>query len=82
MTKSVIIPEPKLIDITDIYDQRARKKQELEFYTKEMNKLMTKLGKIQHEIGVTETIISLIERESVLDLTEAIKEKRNLAIDK
>ena len=51
MTKSVIIPESKLIDITDIYNQRARKKQELEFYTKEMNKLMTKLGKIQHEVA-------------------------------
>ena len=32
--------------------------------------------------AVAETIISLIERESVLDLTETIREKRNLAIDK
>lgn len=81
MTKGVIIPEPKLIDITDIYDQRTRKKQELEFYTNEMEKLMLKLARINHEIGVTETIISLIEQETVLDLSKSLKEKRKLLKD-
>jgi hypothetical protein len=69
--------QPKLIiDISDIYDQRARKKKELDFYTKELDKLMTKLGMLQHEIGVTETVIRLIENEQILDLQEAIREKR------
>lgn len=71
------IPSPKLIiDITDIYDQRARKRKELEFYTKEMEKLMSRLSIIQYDIGVTETIIRLIEHEQILDLEQAIREKR------
>ena len=65
-----------IIDITDIYDQRDRKKKELKFYTVELEKLMAKLGMIQQDIGVTETIIRLIENEQILDLQEAIREKR------
>jgi len=79
--KGIIIPEKKLIDITDIYDQRSRKKKELEFYTIEMEKLMQKLARLNHEIGVTETIISLIEQETVLDFKESIEEKRKLLKD-
>jgi|TARA_A200000159_G_C7335319_1_gene344824 hypothetical protein len=67
-----------IIDITDIYDQRDRKKKELKFYTVELEKLMAKLGMIQQDIGVTETIIRLIENEQILDLQEAIREKRKL----
>ena len=67
-----------IIDITDIYDQRDRKKKELKFYTEELEKLMAKLGMIQQDIGVTETIIRLIENEQILDLQQAIREKRNL----
>jgi hypothetical protein len=67
-----------IIDITDIYDQRDRKKKELKFYTVELQKLMDKLGMIQQDIGVTETIIRLIENEQILDLQEAIREKRKL----
>lgn len=71
-------PSRLIIDITDIYEQRDRKKQELEFYNQELQKLMARMGMLQHEIGVTETIIKLIENEQVLDLQEAIKEKRKL----
>jgi hypothetical protein len=39
---------------------------------------MKKLGLIQHEIGVNEAIIRMIENEQVLDLQEAIREKRRL----
>ena len=66
-----------IIDITDIYEQRDLKRKELN-HTEELEKLMAKLGMIQHEIGVTETIIRLIENEQILDLQEAIREKRNL----
>jgi len=65
-----------IIDLNDIYDQRARKKKELDFYTKELDKCIKKLGMIQHEIGVNEAIIKLIENEQILDLQEAIREKR------
>ncbi len=71
------LKSPRLIiDITDIYDQRSRKRKELEFYTTELQKLMDKMGMLQHEIGVTETIIRLIENEQIMDIEEAIKEKR------
>lgn len=80
---SIIEPggeSPKLIiDITDIYEQRDRKKKELEFYNQELQNLIARMGMIQHEIGVTETIIKMIENEQVLDLQEAIKEKRRLS---
>tara|TARA_B100000035_G_C21028810_1_gene567403 strand:+ start:1575 stop:1835 length:261 start_codon:yes stop_codon:yes gene_type:complete len=65
-----------IIDITDIYDRRDRKKKELEFYQAELDKLILKLGMIQQDIGTTETIIRLIENEQILDLQEAIREKR------
>ena len=71
-------PQKLIIDITDIYEQRDRKEKELEFYQEELEKLMMKMGMLQHEIGVTETIIRLIENEQVLDLQNAIKEKRRL----
>jgi hypothetical protein len=67
-----------IIDITDIYTQRDRKRKELEYYTKELDKLMHKLGLLQHEIGVNETIIRLIENEQILDLQAAIREKKTL----
>tara|TARA_B100001027_G_C15990277_1_gene208041 strand:- start:127 stop:399 length:273 start_codon:yes stop_codon:yes gene_type:complete len=67
-----------IIDITDIYDQRDRKKKELKFYTIELEKLMAKLSMLQQDIGVTETIIRLIENEQILDLQQAIREKRKL----
>ena len=46
-----------------------------------MEKLMQKLARLNHEIGVTETIISLIEQETVLDFKESIEEKRKLLKD-
>lgn len=66
-----------IIDISDIYEQRKRKEDELEFYNKELEKLMFRLGMVQQEIGVTNTIISMIENEQVLDLKQAIEQKRD-----
>jgi len=70
-----------IIDITDIYDQRDRKKKELTFYTAELEKCMAKLGMIQYEIGVNEAIIRMIENEQILDLQEAIRDKRKALQD-
>ena len=52
------IPTPKLIiNLADIYEKRALKEKELEFYQIELEKLMFKLGMVQQEIGTTNTII-------------------------
>ena len=67
-----------IIDISDIYTQRDRKRKELEYYTIELDRLMAKLGMLQHEIGVNETIIRLIENEQILDLQAAVRDKRKL----
>jgi hypothetical protein len=73
------IPTPKLIiNLADIYEKRALKEKELEFYQLELEKLMFKLGMVQQEIGTTNTIIKMIENEQVLDLQDAIREKNTL----
>ena len=65
-----------IINISDLYDEKERKQKELEFYTEELDKLMLRLGMLQHEIGVTETIINMIEGEYLVDLKEAIKKRQ------
>ena len=42
---------------------------------------MAKLGMIQYEIGVNEAIIRMIENEQILDLQEAIRDKRKALQD-
>jgi hypothetical protein len=84
MTRKLITPKDEtsdtnlIISLSDIYEQRAVKERELEFYQKELEKLMFKLGMVQQEIGVTNTIIKMIENEQVLDLRDAILEKKTL----
>lgn len=84
MTRKLITPKDEtsdtnlIISLSDIYEQRAIKERELEFYQKELEKLMFKLGMVQQEIGVTNTIIKMIENEQVLDLRDAILEKKTL----
>ena len=65
-----------IINISDLYDEKERKQKELEFYQLELEKLMLRLGMLQHEIGVTETIINMIEGEYLVDLKEAIKKRQ------
>ena len=65
-----------IINISDLYDEKERKQKELEFYTKELDKLMLRLGMLQHEIGVTETIINMIEGEYLVDLKQAIEQRK------
>ena len=65
-----------IININDLYNEKERKQKELEFYQGELDKLMLKLGMLQHEIGVTETIIQMIEGEYLVDLKEAIEKRK------
>lgn len=67
-----------IINISDLYDEKERKQKELEFYTKELDKLMFRLGMLQHEIGVTETIINMIEGEYLVDLKQAIEQRKRI----
>tara|TARA_B110000858_G_C17462445_1_gene319075 strand:+ start:320 stop:577 length:258 start_codon:yes stop_codon:yes gene_type:complete len=65
-----------IINISDLYDEKDRKEKELQFYTKELDKLMLRLGMLQHEIGVNETIINMIEGEYLVDLNKAINARQ------
>jgi len=65
-------------NISDLYDEKERKQKELEFYTQELDKLMLRLGMLQHEIGVTETIINMIEGEYLVDLKQAIEQRKRI----
>lgn len=63
-----IITEEIITNLSEIYLKREEKQKELEFYTEELIKLQQRLQLISREIGVTETIIHLIEIEKIIDL--------------
>ena len=58
----------KLILLKDIYDLRSRKQAELDFYHKELEKLQVKMQSVRLEMDLTERIIDMIERESLVDI--------------
>ena len=60
----------KLILITDFIEQKWRKEKELEFYMKELDDLQRKIGYLQNEVTLTNTIINLIKGEQVHDIQE------------
>ncbi len=65
----------ELIQITDILEQKIRKEKELEFYTEELKKLQMKMFFIQKDIDVTNTIIKIIEQETVLDIKSSMENR-------
>ena len=48
---------------SDLVDLRTRKRQELAFYGAELQKLLTRMSILNHEIRLTTTIIDMIEHE-------------------
>jgi hypothetical protein len=67
--------ESKIIMLTDILEQKLRKEQELEFYQKELEKLQEKMYWLKREIDLNNTIIDIIQNETVLDLKDRAEEK-------
>lgn len=57
-----------IVSLTDLIDLRAQKQRELEYYSKRLEELKNKLFFVQKEIDLTNYIISLIEKEKILDL--------------
>lgn len=58
----------KIILLNDIMDHRKQKKKELDFYQKELEKLLTRMAIVKHEIKLTEDIIKLIKNEMVVEI--------------
>lgn len=66
-----------IINLQEVYDMRARKEKELEYYNRELMKLQEKMAFLKQEINLTHTIIDIIETEKVVDLKEYVEKKRN-----
>ena len=67
----------KIIILSDIYETKARKEQELAFYKEQLEKLQQKMFFIRKDIEITTICINLIENEMVVDIKQLIKEKKN-----
>ena len=64
----------EIILITDLIEEKLRKEQELEFYEREMQRLLIRMSYVRQEIGLTEVIIKMIEREQIPDILKNIEE--------
>jgi DNA-binding XRE family transcriptional regulator len=64
-----------LILLTDIYEMKQRKEEELTFYLAEREKLQAKMDMIRREIDLTNQIIEIIEKEKVVDLVKLARNK-------
>ncbi len=67
----------KIILLTDIYEIRKRKEEELAYYHEQLEKLKEKMFFIQKEIDITNYIIDIIAQEKVVDIKKYIKEKKS-----
>jgi hypothetical protein len=65
----------QIILITDLIEEKLRKEQELEFYEREMQRLLIRMSYVRQEIGLTEVIIRMIELEEIPDILKNIKEQ-------
>ena len=62
-----------IILISDLLDIRARKIKELDFYNQQLKELQLKMVFIQQEINLTNRIVSMIEKEQLVDIGLHIK---------
>ena len=74
--------DKKIILLTDVIEQRLRKQKELDYYEEELQKLQMKMYLTRKEIDLTNTIIDIIQNETVVDLVEGANEKLLLKKDK
>ena len=66
---------PKLIFLADIISSRQRKEEELEYYAKELQKLQEKMYWLRRDIDLTNTIITMIETENIIDFKEHMEKR-------
>lgn len=70
----------KIILLTDIYEMRKRKEEELAYYNEQLEKLKQKMFFIQKDIEITNLCIEIIEKETVLDIKELAENKKTIDI--
>jgi hypothetical protein len=69
----------KIILLTDIYETKRRKEEELKFYNDQLEKLKTKMFFLQKDIDITNLCIELIEKEKVVEIKRAIRDERDIS---
>jgi len=69
--------EKNIILLDEILDLRTRKRKELEFYNQQLEELKLRMFFIQKEIDLTSNIITMIEKEKMVDLKKFINDSTN-----
>lgn len=65
----------KLIILSDFYEIRKQKQEELAYYKAELERLQMKMMLVQGEIRLTNTIIDMITREEIIDIDKLIRDR-------
>ena len=65
----------KIILLTDVYETKRRKEEELKFYNEQLEILKRKMFFIQKDIEITNLCIELIEKEKVVEIKRVIKDE-------
>jgi len=66
----------QIILIADLIEEKLRKERELEFYEDELKRLLIKMSYVRHEINLTETIISMIQKEEIPNILKSIEDRQ------
>jgi hypothetical protein len=69
--------EKNIILLDEILDLRSRKRKELEYYNQQLEELKMRMFFIQKEIDLTGNIITMIEKEKMVDLKKFINDSTN-----
>ena len=69
--------EKNIILLDEILDLRTRKRKELEYYNQQLEELKMRMFFIQKEIDLTGNIITMIEKEKMIDLKKFINDSTN-----
>ena len=69
--------EKNIILLNEILDLRSRKRKELEYYNQQLEELKMRMFFIQKEIDLTSNIITMIEKEKMVDLKKFINDSTN-----
>jgi hypothetical protein len=71
----------RIVQLSDLLDLRKQKERELKYYTERLEELNKKLYFIRKEVELTNFIIDLIEKESIVDLRKMINDSTDKNTD-
>ena len=66
-----------LIFLSDIYNIKKRKQEELTIFRHQLEELQAKMLAVQFEIDATQYFIDIIEKEIIIDIRTKVKQERS-----